>query len=99
MYGGRLVAQQDVTIKPLTQLILAYYHLEQYTECIEVCDSFSERAEMYYYALADNAEETGNYTSAITNYDTAYYLFKAPIVKYNLGRIYQTKFEERGGGR
>lgn len=131
-YGERLVAQQEVTIKPLTQLILAYYHLEQYAECIELCEymrqqeiqteavkyyeakawaklgkyersnellreclasAIADRAEMYYYALADNAEETGNYTSAIANYDTAYYLFKAPLVKYNVGRIYQTKLK------
>lgn len=134
IYGRRLMAQQDVTIKPLTQLILAYYHLQKYSECIEICEylrqqeieteavkyyeakawakmgkyersnellheclasAISERAELYYYALADNYEETGSYTRAISIYDTAYYLFKAPLVKYNVGRIYQTKLKNR----
>lgn len=130
--GRRLIDQQDVTIGPLTQLILSYYHLNRYDECIDACEylrqheieteavkyyeakarskigdytrsnellrecltsAISERAELYYYALADNYEEVGNYARAIANYDTAYYLFKAPLVKYNVGRIYETRLK------
>jgi tetratricopeptide (TPR) repeat protein len=130
--GRRLIQQQDVTIKPLTQLILSYYHLNRYTECIDACEylrqqeieteavkyyeakawsklgdysrsnellreclesAISERAEVYYYALADNYEEIGSYSRAIAHYDTAYYLFKAPLVQYNLGRIYESKLK------
>jgi tetratricopeptide (TPR) repeat protein len=130
--GQRLMQVGDVTLKPLTQLILSYYLLNRYDECIEVCEylrsqeidaeavnyyeakawaklgdfdksndllrlcinsSISERAEQYYLALADNQEETENFKKAIAYYDTAFYLFKSPLVKYNVGRIYETKLK------
>ena len=59
--------------------------------CIE--SAVSQKAELYYFALADNYEETEQYNRAIAHYDTAYYLFKAPLVKYNVGRIYETKLK------
>jgi tetratricopeptide (TPR) repeat protein len=130
--GERLIRLGEVTLKPLTQLILSYYTLSRYQECIAVCNylkqqeiiteavnyyeakawaklgkfdqsnellrlciesAISERAEMYYSALADNYETTGFYVKAIAHYDTAYYLFRDPVVKYNLGRIYETRMK------
>lgn len=130
--GERLMAQQDVTLKPFTQLILSYYMLNRYTDCIDVCQylrdqeietealnyyeakawaklrefersnallrtciesAVSAKAELYYFALADNYEETNQFNRAIAHYDTAYYFFKAPLAKYNVGRIYETKLK------
>ena len=44
-------------------------------------------AEWYYNDLGDNYEELKNYKEAVAHYDTAYYLFKDPIMLYNCGRI------------
>jgi len=49
--------------------------------------SISKNAEMYYYNLALNYESLKQYKKAISNYDTAYYLFKNPVMNYNSGRI------------
>jgi tetratricopeptide (TPR) repeat protein len=64
-------------------------------ELLQACikSALSEKAEMYYYALADNYEEVGKYKTAIAHYDTAYYLFRDPLMKYNIGRIYETKLK------
>jgi tetratricopeptide (TPR) repeat protein len=49
--------------------------------------AISKTAESYYYDLGENDEALGKYTKAITQYDTAFYLFKNPVMKYNCGRI------------
>ena len=49
--------------------------------------AISKDAEMYYYNLALNFEALKQYKKAINNYDTAYYLFKNPVMNYNSGRI------------
>ena len=57
---------------------------------LEKCLSYavSKTAELYYYNLARNNETMKFYQKAISNYDTAYYLFKNPFMIYNQGRIY-----------
>ena len=45
---------------------------------------------MYYYNLALNYESLKQYKKAVANYDTAYYLFKNPVMNYNSGRICET---------
>ena len=52
--------------------------------------SISKTAEMYYYNLALNYESLKQYKKAVANYDTAYYLFKNPVMNYNSGRICET---------
>jgi tetratricopeptide (TPR) repeat protein len=36
--GETLVRLQDITLNPLTKLILSYYNLKKYTDCIRICD-------------------------------------------------------------
>lgn len=42
---------------------------------------------MYYYNLALNYESLKQYKKAVGNYDTAFYLFKNPVMNYNSVRI------------
>ncbi|MBC7422766.1 MAG: hypothetical protein H7334_04840 [Ferruginibacter sp.] len=49
--------------------------------------AISKEAEMYYYNIALNWDALKQYKKAINNYDTAYYLFKNPVMNYNSGRI------------
>lgn len=49
--------------------------------------AISKNAEMYYYNLALNYEALKQYKKALAYYDTAYYLFKNPVMNYNSGRI------------
>ena len=57
---------------------------------LEKCLSYSiaKTSELYYYNLAQNNELLKNYKLAISEYDTAYYLFKYPMMLYHCGRIY-----------
>jgi tetratricopeptide (TPR) repeat protein len=130
--GEKLMQLQEVQLISLLHVVVSYYSLNRYNDCIRVCDylrsqeidgeavnyyeakaraklkdymksnellhkciesAISKKAEMYYYALADNYEELGKYNTAIAHYDTAYYLFRDPLMKYNIGRIYETKFK------
>jgi tetratricopeptide (TPR) repeat protein len=65
-------------------------NLPRSNELLEKCLSYavSKTAELYYYDLARNNETMKYYQKAISNYDTAYYLFKNPFMIYNQGRIY-----------
>ena len=53
--------------------------------CLDL--AISKTAEYYFHALGDNYEEMKQFKKAITQYDTAYYLFKDPLMLYNCGRI------------
>lgn len=55
--------------------------------------SISKNAEMYYYNLALNYESLKQYKKAVASYDTAYYLFKNPVMNYNSGRICETNLK------
>ncbi|MDP4251284.1 MAG: tetratricopeptide repeat protein [Bacteroidota bacterium] len=124
--GEKLIRLEESYPTALTQLLLAYYNLEKYDDCIRICEymlrnemdgesvyyyeakayaklnnpkesnellqiclakSISKTAEIYYYSLGENYEILKNYKKAIANYDTAYYLFKNPVMLYNCGRI------------
>jgi tetratricopeptide (TPR) repeat protein len=65
-------------------------NLVRSNEFLEKClgKAISKSAELYYYDLARNNETLKYYQKAISNYDTAYYLFKNPLMIYNEGRIY-----------
>lgn len=62
---------------------------EKSNELLQICvaKSISKTAELYYFSLGENYETLKNYKKAIANYDTAYYLFKNPVMLYNSGRI------------
>jgi tetratricopeptide (TPR) repeat protein len=53
--------------------------------CLEL--AISNSAEYYYNALGENFEEMKQFKKAIAQYDTAFYLFKNPLMLYNNGRI------------
>ncbi len=53
--------------------------------------AISKTAEWYYDDLGDNYESARDYRKALAHYDTAYYLFKAPLLLYNCGRICETE--------
>ncbi|MFI5154781.1 MAG: tetratricopeptide repeat protein [Chitinophagales bacterium] len=77
---------------------MAWAKLKEYeksNELLQTClaKAISKTAETYYYQLGLNEEELKAYKKAISNYDTAYYLFKDPLMKYNGGRIYESKLK------
>jgi tetratricopeptide (TPR) repeat protein len=53
--------------------------------CLEL--AISNTAEYYFHALGENYEEMKQFKKAIVHYDTAYYLFKDPVMLYNCGRV------------
>jgi tetratricopeptide (TPR) repeat protein len=55
--------------------------------CLEL--AISENTNTYYFSVAENLEALKDYKRAITNYDTAFYLFKNPLALYNIGRLYE----------
>ncbi|WP_158085245.1 tetratricopeptide repeat protein [Niastella vici] len=124
--GERLIRLGEGSLTALTQVVLSYYNLKLYNECIRVCDflidkgmagenifyyaakshaklrefdksnellktclalAISNTAEYYFNALGDNYEEMKQFKKAIAQYDTAYYLFKDPLMLYNCGRV------------
>lgn len=68
-----------------------------YAVCLS--KAISGTAEMYYYGLAQNYEAVKDYKKAIAAYDTAYYLFKSPLMLYNCGRIYEVELKNVGMAR
>ncbi|MEP6746245.1 MAG: tetratricopeptide repeat protein [Bacteroidota bacterium] len=62
---------------------------------LQVCltKAISKTAEMYYYALGDNYEATNQFTTAVKQYDSAYYLFKNPLMKYYAGHVYENNLK------
>jgi tetratricopeptide (TPR) repeat protein len=73
--------------------------LNEYAESndlLEICLStaLSNKAEIYLYNKASNYGSLKQYRKAIAYYDTAYYLFKNPVMKYNCGRIYETNLHD-----
>ncbi|HMH33120.1 MAG TPA: tetratricopeptide repeat protein [Puia sp.] len=130
--GEKLIAQHDISLGAMTQLVLSYYNLKKYRDCIRVCEylltnevevesiyyyeakawakldqfvksnellhtclvkSISKTAELYYYNLGENYESLKQYKKAVAQYDTAYYLFRNPIMYYNCGRICESNLK------
>lgn len=61
--------------------------------------AISKTAEWYYDDLGDNYESTKAYRKSLAHYDTAFYLFKDPLVLYTCGRICETELHEPGRAR
>jgi len=61
--------------------------------------AISKTAEWYYDDLGDNCESTKDYRKAVAHYDTAFYLFKDPLVLYTCGRICETELHDLGRAR
>ncbi|HLY71188.1 MAG TPA: hypothetical protein VKR53_15750 [Puia sp.] len=62
-------------------------------KCVKM--AISTTAESYYYALGENYEALDRFKNAMVEYDTAYYLFKNPLMKYNCGRIAETDLKNK----
>jgi tetratricopeptide (TPR) repeat protein len=78
----------------------AYANLGSFSksnELLEVCvaKAISTTAESYFYNLGQNYESLHQYRKAVAQYDTAYYLFKNPVMAYNCGRIYEVNLQNR----
>jgi tetratricopeptide (TPR) repeat protein len=128
----KLIGLWELNIPVLTKLVYAYFMLDQFSDCIRVCElmdssrlagettfyyeakswarlnnpvlsnfflekclsfSISKTSELYYYSLAQNNELLKNYQLAVSEYDTAYYLFKYPTMLYHCGRLYDDFLE------
>jgi len=65
-------------------------------QLLEKCLGFSisKTSELYYFSLARNYESIKNYKKAISCYDTAYYLFKNPLMLYYGGRLYDENLKD-----
>ncbi|HTB25224.1 MAG TPA: hypothetical protein VK711_07625 [Puia sp.] len=98
-YGDCILLCQLMDSNAIAQESTYYYEsmswakLEKFAlsnELLEKCLGYavSKTAELYYYDLARNNESMKFYQKAISNYDTAYYLFKNPVMLYHAGRIY-----------
>ncbi|MBN9297097.1 MAG: hypothetical protein J0I41_08795 [Filimonas sp.] len=73
---------------------LAQARLKNYALSNSLLDSclskaISAKAETYWLLKSDNEERVKKYMPAIANLDTAYYLFKKPVVLYSIGRMYE----------
>lgn len=68
-------------------------HYQRSDSLLEICLSkaISKTAEWYYDALGENHEVLKEYKQAVASYDTAFYLFKDPLVLYTCGRICETE--------
>jgi tetratricopeptide (TPR) repeat protein len=58
---------------------------------IALSKAINRTAEWYYDDLGDNYESMKDYRQALAHYDTAYYLFKDPLVLYTCGRICESE--------
>lgn len=61
--------------------------------------AISKTAEWYYDDLGDNYESTHDYRRAVAHYDTAFYLFRDPLVLYTCGRICETELHDLARAR
>jgi tetratricopeptide (TPR) repeat protein len=64
-------------------------------ELLKTCLSMaiSKDAELYYYNLAENFEALKQFKISVSQYDTAYYLFKNPLMLYNCGRVCESNLK------
>ncbi len=56
--------------------------------------AINKTAEWYYDDLGDNYESTKEYRQSLAHYDTAFYLFKDPLVLYTCGRIAESELHD-----
>lgn len=78
----------------------AYARMKEYkksNDLLAIClnKAISRTAEWYYNDLGSNDEELKDYKAAVAHYDTAYYLFREPLMLYNCGRIAETKLKNK----
>ena len=82
----------------------ALARLQQYKESNEllaIClkKAISHTAEWYYNDLGENHEGQKDFRMAMTQYDTAYYLFRDPMMLYSCGRIAESELKNEALAR
>jgi tetratricopeptide (TPR) repeat protein len=82
----------------------AYAKMKEYkksNDLLGIClaKAISHTAEWYYNDLGSNYEELKDYKAAVAHLDTAYYLFREPIMLYNCGRISETELHNKAMAR
>jgi tetratricopeptide (TPR) repeat protein len=94
IYVNDFLTQADMNTETIMYYAaMACTQLKDYTrsnqllqQCIDLAKSKS--LDDYYTAMGANYEGLHAYTKATACLDTAYYLFKAPLRQYSIGRIY-----------
>lgn len=79
---------------------LAYNRLKNYdqsNQLLRLCISMakSKSLEEYYAAMAGNYELLKQYKQAAANYDTSFYLSHEPLRQYSLGRMYESRLQNK----
>jgi len=136
--GEKLMRLKEPALGPLTKLVISYYNLNQFQDCIRTCEymkanglseesvyyyeaksqaklknyvasnellqvclsiAISRTAELYYYELGENLETLKRFKESVAQYDTAYYLFKNPVMLYNSGRIWEFNLKNKDKSR
>jgi tetratricopeptide (TPR) repeat protein len=104
MYNDCIRVCEYLVSKDLASESIYYYEarawakLKDYAksnELLQTClaSAISKTGELYYYNLAENYEAINQFKKAVSQYDTAFYLFKNPLMMYNCGRIYESELK------
>jgi tetratricopeptide (TPR) repeat protein len=69
---------------------------DESNELLQTClkKAIEPTAEWYYNDRAENFEAQHRYKLALSNYDTAYYMFRSPLMLYNAGRVAETGLKD-----
>ena len=62
-------------------------------QCLDL--AISGDAEKYLFEKSDNFESLKQYNAAVAACDTAYFLFQKPLALYNIGRLYETRLNNK----
>lgn len=67
-------------------------NFQKSNELLQVCldKSISNNLELYFYSIGQNYEALKQYEKAVSNYDTAHYFSKDPVMYYNMAVAYET---------
>jgi tetratricopeptide (TPR) repeat protein len=101
MYADCIRVCDYMLFKEIDEEAIYYYEakalakLKDYSKSndfLETCisKSISKNVELYYSDLGDNYESLHQYSKAIRQYDTAYFLSGDALMNYNIGRVYES---------
>ena len=104
MYNDCIRVCENMIAHGLAVEAIYYYEAKSQTklknykesnELLQTCLSMaiSKNAELYYYSLGENFEALKQFKISVSQYDTAYYLFKNPLMLYNCGRICESNLK------
>jgi len=107
MYNDCIRVCEYLESKDLASESIYYYEAKAWAklndyaksnELLQIClaSAISKTAELYYYNLGENYEAINQFKKAVSQYDTAFYLFRNPVMLYNCGRIYESNLKNVG---